>query len=1371
MSREKLLAATSACIAGTWLPFGPVSYTRGTGDPVTVTNTFSILNPNTQYTLKAINGGLQNDTTEYVSETIVTLNGVTIISSSNFNQNVAEVDVPVTLQSTNTLSVVVRGKPGGVLTLEVVGVDNDPPTIKATPSPAPNAAGWNSTNVTVTFTCNDATSGVASCPAAQTVTTEGSTTVSGTATDNAGNTASTSLIVQIDKTPPTITASASLAANSDGWNNANVTVTFTCTDSLSGVATCPSPATVSSEAANQVISGTAVDVAGNTASASATISLDKTPPTVSITSPADGSTSTAPSISVTGNVSDALSGVASVACNGIAATIQSGTFTCSVSLAVGSNSITALATDVAGNPYSATVSVTRSNPLSLTSLSPTSGPVGTSVTISGAGFGATQGSSTVTFNGTPANPTSWSDTQILVPVPTGATTGPVIVTVSAQASNALTFGVGTPPTISASASPAPNAAGWNNSPVTVTFTCTAGSAPIATCPSPQLVLTEGANQPISGTATDTDGTSTTTTIHLNIDKTKPVLIITSPTDGSTASSGSQTVIGTVADSLSGLSAVSCNGTSVPLSGGNFSCNISLNVGVNLIVVRATDVAGNVAGSNFHVSLPGTLPPPQTLTVTPSVANLVVGQTPILTAVDELGRPRDDATFTVSDPTIATISGDPTLTVIAPGPFTVTATVGGVSTSTNWNSSTGPLPQGTILWSAPTPPQGWTVVQIVQAIPTANGPDLYSVENTINSDTLPALTLVRGLTSDGRQLWATQMNGLSQAVNAAMADGNGGIIVELDPDFSVRPLPNAHVVNLDAQTGAVVWNQDTGSPFSEVLNGNQAVGPDGTLYSFLTPAADGATGAPVSSPYSPVQVPNSSAAIQVAPQNPCSSVTKSFPPGFAPPTIDADGSLLTLTSQSNLVYTSTCTGTGSLVQLSATYSLARVTPSGSYTLTPYYTQTNANIVPAQPAPQLSPYACLEVFIQTTFEGCRVAVGSNSLIVQSLAPTVQPFRPIPDGQGGALIPARIQDPNNPGAALAHVFHIPSSGPVVDIVIPLPAPGVQQTILNTGTRNFDLVLGENNVAFATDGINLASFNFTTGQILWTYQSSSISKAIRLIASASGNSLATKISDISNTASFGQESVLRFDPSGNVTPDGWTASLIDYWAGNLWPALPTTTGGTSGYSANLVQFSTTGWFSPDMEGSHASVQNLHVSDASSTGPNQAVIVSVFGKIKTALDAESTSSTPVCSSWLKEGSTVIQTLLIGNDPAHPSNNFGHGVFDIPTISAVHGGNSKNPDGTPIGIPNNFSITVNDNGAFFNATDPKGRSFLVGKRQYAGNTLKAQATILIHELAHVLADASVGASGFQNDFGMPKAGEANNALVDKNCRSLIEGLQ
>src|SRR5580704_6200262 len=91
---------------------------------------------------------------------------------------------------------------------------------------------------------------------------------------------------------------------------------------------------------------------------------------------------------------------------------------------------------------------TTTPPPTITSLSRTSGAVGVKVTIAGSNFGARQGSSAVTFNGAPAGTAStWSATSVTVIVPTGATTGNVMVTVSGVASNRValhrqTFGTG-----------------------------------------------------------------------------------------------------------------------------------------------------------------------------------------------------------------------------------------------------------------------------------------------------------------------------------------------------------------------------------------------------------------------------------------------------------------------------------------------------------------------------------------------------------------------------------------------------------------------------------------------------------------------------------------------------------------------------------------------------------------------------------------------------------------------------------------------------------------------------------------------------------------------------------------------------------------
>jgi YD repeat-containing protein len=64
----------------------------------------------------------------------------------------------------------------------------------------------------------------------------------------------------------------------------------------------------------------------------------------------------------------------------------------------------------------------------ISNLSPNSGPVETPVVVTGSNFGVTQGSREISFNGVMGSPSTWSDTRIDVPVPLGATTGPVVVT-------------------------------------------------------------------------------------------------------------------------------------------------------------------------------------------------------------------------------------------------------------------------------------------------------------------------------------------------------------------------------------------------------------------------------------------------------------------------------------------------------------------------------------------------------------------------------------------------------------------------------------------------------------------------------------------------------------------------------------------------------------------------------------------------------------------------------------------------------------------------------------------------------------------------------------------------------------------------------
>ena len=99
--------------------------------------------------------------------------------------------------------------------------------------------------------------------------------------------------------------------------------------------------------------------AASSASDSVSITVDTTPPVVTITAPADGTQTTEASILVSGTVADA-SPIVSFTVNGTpAALAPDGSFAVTVPLALGPQAITALATDAAGHPGNASVGVTR----------------------------------------------------------------------------------------------------------------------------------------------------------------------------------------------------------------------------------------------------------------------------------------------------------------------------------------------------------------------------------------------------------------------------------------------------------------------------------------------------------------------------------------------------------------------------------------------------------------------------------------------------------------------------------------------------------------------------------------------------------------------------------------------------------------------------------------------------------------------------------------------------------------------------------------------------------------------------------------------------------------------------------------------------
>lgn len=198
-----------------------------------------------------------------------------------------------------------------------VNIDSTAPRISPRAPVAPNRNGWYAAPVVYPFGVGDL-SGVASvtdvernvklaAPYSLLLTRQGpAVSGSASAVDLAGNVATAQMPpVKIDMTRPCIEASRTPAPNADGWNNTAVTVSFKGYDPApaaytpgaalplqapcapgaidvdhalaSGTASLSGPVTIASEGANHVISGTIVDRAGNSTSATALAMIHNVP--------------------------------------------------------------------------------------------------------------------------------------------------------------------------------------------------------------------------------------------------------------------------------------------------------------------------------------------------------------------------------------------------------------------------------------------------------------------------------------------------------------------------------------------------------------------------------------------------------------------------------------------------------------------------------------------------------------------------------------------------------------------------------------------------------------------------------------------------------------------------------------------------------------------------------------------------------------------------------------------------------------------------------------------------------------------------------------------------------------------------------------
>ena len=341
--------------------------------------------------------------------------------------------------------------------------------------------------------------------------------------------------------------------------------------------------------------------------------------------------------------------------------------------------------------------VTSSDP-SISSLSPSGCTVGTSVTVTGSNFGSSQGASTVAFNGTTGAPTSWSATSIKVPVPTGATTGDVVVTVGGVQSNQYAFEVGTAAPNITSISPTSGAVGTavtlkgtgfgsSQGTSTVAFNQASGAPTSWSATQIKVPVPAGAT---SGSVVVTSGIENSNSVSFTVPGTGPSITSLSPSSGPVGTS--VTITGTNFAPTQGTSTVTFNGVA------------AIATGWSLTSIVATVPSGAANGS-VVVTVAGTASSGFSFAVAPSITSLSPtsggGGTTITITGTSFGPNQGTSTVTFNGTASTPTSwGASLITVPVPSGATsgnVVVTVGGV-TSNGISFTVSPPPQITSLAS-------------------------------------------------------------------------------------------------------------------------------------------------------------------------------------------------------------------------------------------------------------------------------------------------------------------------------------------------------------------------------------------------------------------------------------------------------------------------------------------------------------------------------------------------------------------------------------------------------------------------------------------------------------------------------------------------
>jgi len=591
--------------------FGPRTFVRSSGKPITERVTFPLLGQLTEpFTLRLLNGDPHG--AHRVDSGNIALNGQAIFGPNQFNEQMGKLSHAVSLQASNTLSVRLNGKPGDQFTLEITGVDHLPPRVTITGpvqgesvTESPISVTGSVDDPSAIVTVNEITAVVlpdGTWLAEGIPLVDGENTLAVTATDSCGNQGSDDVTIRLQTAPvgPELTLCAerfveqtpkppgdkcsaealgvylgfvaglvdetavSVALNgvllpdgvevfedgpiSDGMREGTFFWAFVNLPQVDGL---------------HSFTAIATNARGEPQTATVDFLRDTVPPHLAITAPQTGVFLNTSTVTVAGTVDDPDATVR-LGFFGQTIPVSNGIFQVLVDLPIeGTNSITISAKDPSGNTSSSTMQIIRDTvPPAMTILTPQSGSAVNTPTVTVHGAIADQNPVTATFtvNASPPQP----------------------ITLSAGAySNTVTL-----------------ESGMNT------------------------LLVE---------AIDAAGNRGTATNTILLDTTPPMVSITAPAAGAQLS-GVVSVTADVSDLLSGVSHVEllANGMSVadrPTAPYSFSLNTArLPAGATTLTVHAADQVGNSAESSIVVIVLGSQIAFQ---ITSPVDGDIITQTPIL----------------------------------------------------------------------------------------------------------------------------------------------------------------------------------------------------------------------------------------------------------------------------------------------------------------------------------------------------------------------------------------------------------------------------------------------------------------------------------------------------------------------------------------------------------------------------------------------------------------------------------------------------------------------------------------------------------------------------------------------------------------------